>query len=261
MLGLFACFFSLPLPQFLREVKSLWGILLPSCGMLTSLLGFETCSLLTAAFKLPYVDAVPQVFSSAGAAKMDFRVSGISSATGRWTGEEDKDFYLLAVPASLLILLWEYRRRGKRRKNKWTSTCILQLETYALEQPWSLCPMISELVRSHSQRAVILSGSSPPITLPTNDKPLGMQDASSLGLNLKASQEDSLTSFISIKMHLLCPLWHDLPLQHWQRRPGEEGAPAYVYVLCWSAHCEGFCWVLHKFWLQESWDPQVWSCF
>jgi len=83
MIGLFACFFSLPPPQFLREVKSLWGILLPSCGMLTSLLGFETCSLLTAAFKLPYVDAVPQVFSSAGAAKMDFRVSGISSATGR----------------------------------------------------------------------------------------------------------------------------------------------------------------------------------
>lgn len=36
------------------------------------------------------------------------------------------------------------------------------------------------------------------------------------GLNLKASWEDSLTNFISIKMRFLSFSWHDFPLQHWQ---------------------------------------------
>lgn len=54
---------------------------------------------------------------------------------------------------------------------------------------------------------------SPLVALSGSDKPLGMQDGNSFGLNLKASWEDSLTSFISIKMHFLSCSWCDLPLQ------------------------------------------------
>lgn len=114
---------------------------------------------------------------------------------------------------------WKDGGRGQRSKNKWTFRCVLQVKTDSLEQPWSSRPVISEPVRSLGQ-GLFCTGSTPPAVLSLNAKPFGMRDVNSLGLNLKASWEDSLTNFISIKMHFLSFSWHDFPLQPWQRCPG-----------------------------------------
>lgn len=50
-------------------------------------------------------------------------------------------------------------------------------------------------------------------------------DIHSLALILKASWEDSLTSFISIKMHCSSFHWLDFPLQQWRRCPYHAEPP------------------------------------
>lgn len=79
--------------------------------------------------------------------------------------------------------------------------------------PWATLKFVPSDLRASAVTqpgALVLS----PLVVPSgSDKPLGTQDGNSFGLNLKASWEDSLTSFISIKMHFLSCSWRDLPLQ------------------------------------------------